>query len=410
MPGETSESPFGGGGFAGADTISRGLRQAARDASVRAIVLRVDSPGGSGVASDLIWRETVRMKKPVIVSMGNVAGSGGYYVSLGSGRVLADPATITGSIGVVSMHFDVSGLLRKLGISAHTIKEGKNPDMGELWRPYTADQKQRIEASMRRTYDLFRRRVSDARELSMEKVDELGRGHVYSGTDAKALGLVDQLGGLHQAIAVIRQRAGIAPRRTLELRVLPRRQTLLDLLLGAMGILHFPTTVLPVCRLEVTPLALVEDDHSVNQVPSSPGELNAGTGELCLQARQVKFDDVEPGNVAAVQKLANALGVLMKKWLPCNIFICDMVHSCGLCRDWYARVDPVTLVLLAAVRLNLEDGQFYYSVRVWIASSSFDINECQRSFESEVLHIIYLPVELFRGSFIISYISLFYIT
>jgi protease-4 len=107
--------------------------------------------------------------------------------------------------------------------------------MGELWRPYTADQKQRIEASMRRTYDLFRRRVSDARELSMEKVDELGRGHVYSGTDAKALKLVDQLGGLHEAIAIVRQRAGIAPRRELELRVLPRRQRLLDLLLGALG-------------------------------------------------------------------------------------------------------------------------------------------------------------------------------
>jgi len=231
--------------FAGGDTIADTLKKTQADPACRGVILRVNSPGGSALASDIIWRQTQLIQKaneedsrhnpPIVVSMGDVAASGGYYVSMGTDHVLADPATITGSIGVVSMHFDVSGLLRKLGISAHTIKEGKNPDMGELWRPYTADQKQRIEASMRRTYDLFRRRVSDARELSMEKVDELGRGHVYSGTDAKALGLVDQLGGLHEAIAVVRQRAGIAPRRELELRVLPRRQTILDLLFSALG-------------------------------------------------------------------------------------------------------------------------------------------------------------------------------
>jgi protease-4 len=231
--------------FAGGDTIADTLKKARSDPACKGVILRVNSPGGSALASDVIWRQAQlvheahednpRHNPPIVVSMGDVAASGGYYVSMASDRVLADPATITGSIGVVSMHFDVSGLLRKLGISAHTLKEGKNPDIGELWRPYTADQKQRIEASMRRTYDLFRRRVSDARKLSMEKVDELGRGHVYSGTDAEALGLVDQLGGLHDAIALVRQRAGVSPRRELELRVMPRRQTMLDLLLGALG-------------------------------------------------------------------------------------------------------------------------------------------------------------------------------
>jgi protease IV len=241
VDGKSRRIPFFGLGFAGGDTIAQTLRDLRKDRYCRGVVLRVDSPGGSALASDVIWREVAltaqahvddpKFAPPIVVSMGDVAASGGYYVASGAPMVLADPMTITGSIGVISIHFDVSGLLGKLGISTFNLKEGKNADIGSPFAPYTEDQRARIEASIQRTYDLFRERVAAGRKLTPEKVDELGRGHVYSGTDALGLGLVDGMGGLHEAIALVRKDAGLPAWRPLRVRVLPEQKSLVDLIL-----------------------------------------------------------------------------------------------------------------------------------------------------------------------------------
>jgi protease-4 len=237
--------PLFGIQFAGGDTIAETLRDLRKDEACRGIVLRVNSPGGSALASEVIWREVARTHEafakdkkfspPIVVSMSDVAASGGYYVSMGTETVFADPLTITGSIGIISMHFDVSGLLSKLGISTTTFKRGENPDINSPFSPYTADQRERRQRELAQKYDLFITRVADARGMTKEEVDKVGRGHVWSGLDAQGNGLVDQLGGLQDAIAEVRTRAGISKRRALPLRVLPARPTLLDLLLQESG-------------------------------------------------------------------------------------------------------------------------------------------------------------------------------
>ena len=231
--------------FTGGDTIAETLRELRSDWACKGIILRVNSPGGSALASDIIWREVDKTREahqkspkrspPIVISMSDVAASGGYYISAGARDVYAQPTTITGSIGVVSMNFDLSGLLSKLGISTTTFKQGEHADINSLFRSMTPTEVERLTKSMRRTYDLFVKRVSEARGLTPEKVDELGRGHVYSGTDALALGLVDGLGGLPEAIARVRTMSRVPKPVDLEIRVLPRRRTLLDLILTGIG-------------------------------------------------------------------------------------------------------------------------------------------------------------------------------
>ncbi len=241
VDGKSRTIPLFGLGFSGGDTIAKTLRELRDDRYCRGVILRVNSPGGSALASDVIWREVQRtadaheqdprFAAPIVVSMGDVAASGGYYVAMGAPTVLADPMTITGSIGVISIHFDVSGLLGKLGISTSTLKQGLNADIGNPFAPYSADQLARVESSIGRTYDLFRDRVAQGRGMTPDKVNELGRGHVYSGQDAKALGLVDSMGGLHDAVALIREQAGLPKWRSVKLRVLPEQKSLVDLIL-----------------------------------------------------------------------------------------------------------------------------------------------------------------------------------
>ncbi len=245
IDGESRHIPFLNIQFTGGDTIAQTLKQVREDNNCEGIILRVNSGGGSALASDIIWREVDRTRKahaerprknpPIVVSMGDVAGSGGYYVAMGARDIYAQPTTITGSIGVVSMSFDLSGLMTKLGISTSTLKQGKNADIGSMYRPMTADQRNRQQASMQATYERFLDIVADARKLSPERVHELGRGHVYTARDAAALGLVDHLGGLHEAVLELRKRAKVPKRLDLDLEVLPRKRTLLDLILDNVG-------------------------------------------------------------------------------------------------------------------------------------------------------------------------------
>ncbi|MFF5259110.1 signal peptide peptidase SppA [Actinomadura viridis] len=202
----------GQGHSMGSDTIGAALRAAVRDDRIKAIVFRVDSPGGSAVASDAIWREVVLARKagkPVIVSMGNVAASGGYYVAMAADTIVAQPGTITGSIGVVVGKAVVNGLLERAGIGLGTVAEGAHARMFSATKDFSESEWERINASLDRIYEDFTAKAAEGRGLSRERVHELARGRVWTGADAKANGLVDELGGLGLAVDLARKRAGL---------------------------------------------------------------------------------------------------------------------------------------------------------------------------------------------------------
>ncbi|CNE83016.1 signal peptide peptidase SppA%2C 67K type [Mycobacterium tuberculosis] len=197
----------------GSDTIGAAFRAAVKDDRVKAIVFRVNSPGGSAVASDAIWREVVlarRAGKPVVVSMGNVAASGGYYVSMAADTIIAQPGTLTGSIGVVVGKAVVSGLLDRVGIGLGAVADGDHARMLSATKDFSDSEWERVNASLDRIYEDFTAKVAEGRELSRERVHELARGRVWTGADAKANGLVDELGGLDAALDLARKKAGLA--------------------------------------------------------------------------------------------------------------------------------------------------------------------------------------------------------
>jgi protease-4 len=196
----------------GSDTLGAALRAAVRDDRVKAIVFRVNSPGGSAVASDAIWREVVLARqagKPVIVSMGNMAASGGYYVSMAADTIVAQPGTITGSIGVVVGKAVVNGLLERVGVGFGAVADGDHARMFSSTKDFSDSEWERINASLDRIYDDFTAKAAEGRGMSRERLHELARGRVWTGADAKANGLVDELGGLDLALDLARKRAGL---------------------------------------------------------------------------------------------------------------------------------------------------------------------------------------------------------
>jgi protease IV len=212
--GRTGRAPMPGqGGAMGSDTIGAAFRAAVKDERVKAIVFRVNSPGGSAVASDAIWREVVLARKagkPVVVSMGNVAASGGYYVAMAADTIVAQPGTLTGSIGVVVGKPIVSELLDRLGIGMGTVENGAHARMFSTTRDFTETEWERVNASLDQIYDDFTAKVAEGRGMTRERVDALARGRVWTGADAHANGLVDELGGLDRALRIARKKAGIA--------------------------------------------------------------------------------------------------------------------------------------------------------------------------------------------------------
>jgi protease-4 len=211
------------GEVVGSATIAEALNQAAEDSSVDAIVLRIDSPGGSITGSDLILREVIRArkKKPIIVSMGTLAASGGYYIACAADHIVADPFTITGSIGVFSLKLDAGELLGKIGLTHAVFKRGEHADADSLWRGYSDDEKLILQAHIDALYQEFIDRVADGRRLSPEKVDELAQGRVWSGTSAKEIGLVDEIGDIGKAIDAAKRFANIAEHRQVKIIKLP---------------------------------------------------------------------------------------------------------------------------------------------------------------------------------------------
>ena len=224
--GRTARSPLGGSSM-GSDTMSGALRSAVADHRVKSIVLRVNSPGGSYVASDTIWREVVQARqagKPVVVSMSEVAASGGYFIAMAADTIVAQPGTITGSIGVISAKPVLGQALDRAGVNTDSVTEGAHADMFTTSRPYSDEEWEKINSWLDRIYADFTGKVADGRGLSRDQVQEIARGRVWTGADAAGIGLVDELGGLETALAAARQKASLP--QSAGVRLFPRSHPL----------------------------------------------------------------------------------------------------------------------------------------------------------------------------------------
>jgi protease-4 len=236
--GKSGFDPLFGSAAMGSDTVTAAFRDAVKDPKVKAILFRVDSPGGSYVASDAIWRETVLARKagkPVIVSMGDVAGSGGYFVAMAADKIVAQPATITGSIGVLGGKMVTTGFWKMLGITFDQVHDGANATYWTGTEDYTPAEWARFEAWLDRVYADFTGKVADGRHIPKDRVLQIAKGRIWSGEDAKALGLVDELGGFPEALALAKKAARIPAAEDVNLQVFPKKKTAIQSFLDAVG-------------------------------------------------------------------------------------------------------------------------------------------------------------------------------
>jgi len=226
VPGESGYDPAIGR-FMGSDTVAGALRAARKDKSVKAIVFRVDSGGGSAIASEIIRREVVlaRKEKPVVVSMSDVAGSGGYWIAMSANKIVADPGTITGSIGVVFGKMNIKGFYEMIGLSKDYVALAPNATLFYPFENFTPEQRATVMKLMQDIYDTFLKGVSEGRGLPVERVNEIGRGRVWLGAKAKELGLVDEVGGFDRAVAVAKELAEIPADQPVQFKVFPRPKT-----------------------------------------------------------------------------------------------------------------------------------------------------------------------------------------
>ena len=221
----------------GSESLSRQLRKLREDDRIKAVVLRINSPGGSSLASDVIWREVLMTSevKPIIASMSDLAASGGYYIAMACDTIVAQPMTVTGSIGVYSMHFNAKEFLEnKLGITTDVVKTGLLADIFTVARPFTEYEKKMFQKSAEETYDTFLNKAAHGRDLTYEQVDAVAGGRVWSGTQAKAHGLVDAIGGLDEAVAIAADAAGLE-RDEYRLRYYPPQKTLIEQLISDLS-------------------------------------------------------------------------------------------------------------------------------------------------------------------------------
>jgi protease-4 len=222
------------GAVLGSDTLSEYIRQARRDTQVRAIVLRIDSPGGSASASDAVWRELMiarneRADRPLIASMSDLAASGGYYIAMPAQVIVAQPSTLTGSIGIVGGKFVTGGVYEKLGARIESTSIGRHAEINSPARPYNPEELKKLQEQLQAFYDQFVEKAAESRHMQPEKIDAIAQGRVWTGRQAKQNGLVDQLGGLDRAIAVAKQRAKIPVESEVELVVYPPRKSFYEL-------------------------------------------------------------------------------------------------------------------------------------------------------------------------------------
>ncbi len=262
LPGASDPSgfPFLSGGIAYSTPIAKALDKAADDENIKAVVLRVDSPGGSAVASEIILNATKRVaaKKPFVVSMGNVAGSGGYYVACGTQTIFADSTTITGSIGVVSGKFATTNMWNKIGVHWSAVKRGANAGMLASDDVFTEQQRDLMQNWMDEIYGVFKGHVVAVRGEKLSKsIDELAGGRVYTGKQALELGLIDKLGGLDDAIEFAAKEAKL---EDYDVRVIPRPKGLMEMLMSDLqgGDTDNKTLSLAVQRISPAPASLIE--------------------------------------------------------------------------------------------------------------------------------------------------------
>jgi protease-4 len=227
-----------GGSAAGSETITKAIRQATEDTSVAALVMRINSPGGSALASDLIWRELDRCNKPIVASLSDTAASGGYYIAVGADEIVAAPGTLTGSIGVVGGKIAIGDALDRYGIHTDVVSRGRNAGWLSSQQPFTASEKDAFRATMEDIYRLFTSKVAQGRQLDQEHLDTLAEGRVFTGRMAQAAGLVDMLGTLEDAVLRAGQLAKIPDPVAAERLLLPKPRGLFDEFLGVSGIHH----------------------------------------------------------------------------------------------------------------------------------------------------------------------------
>ena len=201
-------------------------------------MLRVDSPGGSALASDLIWREVANCDKPVVVSMGNIAASGGYYISMGADKIFAEPGTLTGSIGVVGGKMALRGLLDKVGINVQTISRGKNASSFSAIDPFSASEKEAWHRMMKDTYHQFTSKAAEGRKMDADKMEKLAQGRIYTGRMAVENGLVDKLGTLSDALAEAKTLAGLKADDKIDLQILPKPKNFFEQMFENSSVRH----------------------------------------------------------------------------------------------------------------------------------------------------------------------------
>ena len=231
VDGET-ESLFGGGSI-GSENIRKAFRLAVRDEKIKAIVLRIDSPGGSALASEVMWQAVHRAaeKKPVIISVGSMAASGGYYLASAGEYIFADPCAIVGSIGVVGGKFVLTDLFKTIGVNTEIFKRGDNAALYTMDAPFTDSQRKLVTEWMQQTYEQFTTRVMTTRKGKIKDIDEVAHGRLFLAKQAKGLGMIDELGGMQKAIAYAAKQ-GKLPEEDFDIRVIPGTRTLADLLRG----------------------------------------------------------------------------------------------------------------------------------------------------------------------------------
>ena len=221
------------GALVGSDAMVEEIRRIKDDSSIRAVVLRIDSPGGSSVASDVIWRELTLMRRanpsrPLVVSMGDLAASGGYYIATPADEIVAQPSTLTGSIGIYVGKFALGQGLEKVGVTTQVVTAGRNADIYSPFTPFTGDQRVRLQAFIDDFYKGFVAKVAASRKKTPEQIDAMAQGRVWTGAQAHERGLVDRLGGLDVAIAAAKERAGIDADDDVEVVVYPHRRTVYE--------------------------------------------------------------------------------------------------------------------------------------------------------------------------------------
>ena len=234
VDGASEQSLFGGSSL-GSSTMVKALRKANEDKSVKAIVLRVNSPGGSALASDLIWREIERIDKPIIASMGDVAASGGYYISMGTDKILVEPGTITGSIGVVGGKMTMGGLFNKVGVNTDVISRGKNSGWMSTDTPFSDSERKAVRATMEAIYKQFTTKAAEGRGMKLEKLESLAEGRIWTGQQAVKNGLADEIGTLADAIKLAKKEAGLKDSDKTDLLQLPKQKSFFDQLFDTEG-------------------------------------------------------------------------------------------------------------------------------------------------------------------------------